>query len=78
MPDSELSELRRAMEVGFTRIHGRFDVVEERIAGIKATQKDHAKELKETRSRRWPLPVVSAIGGLGGIASVVAWAQPHR
>lgn len=78
MADSELSALKRAMEVGFATINGRFDVFEEQIKNVKATQERHEDELKETAQRRWPLPVLAALGSLGGIASVAAWVTPHK
>lgn len=73
-----IGDVQRALEVGFARLDGRFDVVDERLKALTKTQERHEKELDETRSRRWPLPVLAALGGLGGIASVAAWTLPHK
>lgn len=78
MAESELAKLQRAMEVGFAKLDGRFDVVDERLKSLTATQQRHEEELNETRARRWPLPVLAALGGLGGIASIAAWTLPHK
>lgn len=78
MAGSELEELRRFMEVRFTKLDGRFDVVDERLKALTATQERHEEELKETQSRRWPLPVLAALGSVGGIASIAAWVTPHK
>lgn len=78
MAESELAALKRAVEVGFAQVNGRFDVVDERLKSLTTTQERHEEELSETRSRRWPLPVLAALGGLGGIASIAAWTLPHK
>lgn len=89
MPDSELSELKRALEVGFAelrghvdtkfaQLNGRLDVMGERQDAMAATQKRHSKELDESAKRRWPLPVMAALGGLGGLASAAWTMAPHK
>lgn len=81
--DSELSELRRFMEVGFAKleghvdkgfaqVHGRLDVMNERQDSMAATQKRHSKEIEQQTQRRWPLPVLSALGAVGAVAAA-AW-----
>ncbi|MEY9876659.1 hypothetical protein ABH931_006169 [Streptacidiphilus sp. MAP12-33] len=78
MAGSELEELRRAMEVGFAKLDGRFDVVDERLKALGTTQERHEEELGAARERRWPLPVLGVLGSLGGIASIAAWVTPHK
>jgi hypothetical protein len=87
--DIELSELKRALEVGFAelrghvdtrfaQLNGRLDVMSERQDAMGATQKRHSKELEDSAKRRWPLPVLGVLGAVGGMAAAAWTAMPHK
>jgi hypothetical protein len=78
VPESELAALKRAMEVGFTKLDGHLDVIDEKLGAMAKTTDRHEQELEEARARRWPLPVLGALGALGGLASVAWSAVPHK
>ncbi|WP_369239256.1 hypothetical protein AB5J56_36390 [Streptomyces sp. R21] len=73
----ELAELRRSLEVGFTRIEGGLALL---------TQRDDqtAKDLDELSSRivalentRWPLPTLAVVAAVGALAVAVWQALGH-
>lgn len=72
-----IAELQRAMEVGFAKLDGRLNVIDTKLDAVKTTQKAHAKELEESRSRRWPLPVLGVLGAVGGLAAA-AWSASGK
>lgn len=89
MGDSDLSDLKRVVEVGFAELRGhvdkrfaqldgRMDVMNERQTAMAETQKRHSKELDRGAQRRWPLPVLGVLGAVGGMAAAAWTALPHK
>lgn len=68
----ELAELRRTMEVGFTRVDGQLALLVQRTEQTDKTLDEHDQRLTALERNRWPLPAVAAVTGVGALA-VSVW-----
>lgn len=64
---AEIAELRRTVEVGFTRVDGSLALLVQRGDQTEKHVDDHEKRLDALERGRWPLP---ALAGLTGLASL--------
>jgi hypothetical protein len=62
----ELSELRRTMEVGFTRVDGQLALLVQRGEQTDKTLAEHEQRLAALENRRWPLQTVGVLAGAAG------------
>lgn len=61
---SEIAELRRTVEVGFTRVDGALALLVQRGDQTDKQVDDHEKRLDSLERNRWPLPSLAAATGL--------------
>ncbi|MFE2046799.1 hypothetical protein ACFXAZ_38970 [Streptomyces sp. NPDC059477] len=62
----ELAELRRTVEVGFTRVDGQLALLVQRGEQTDKTLDDHEQRLDALERDRWPMRMVT------GLAAVIA------
>lgn len=63
----ELAELRRTMEVGFTRVDGQLALLVQRTEQTDKTLDEHDQRLTALERSRWPLPAVAALTAVGAL-----------
>jgi len=64
----ELAELRRTMEVGFTRVDGQLALLVQRTEQTDKTLNEHDTRITALERNRWPLPAVAALTAVGALA----------
>lgn len=70
---SEIAELRRAVEVGFTRVDGQLALLVQRSDQTDKQLADHETRLDVLERNRWPLPAIAALTAVGSLVySVLA------
>ncbi|MFE2044293.1 hypothetical protein ACFXAZ_25890 [Streptomyces sp. NPDC059477] len=73
----ELAELRRTMEVGFTRVDGQLALLVQRGEQTDKTLDDHEQRLDALERNRWPLHVVAAVTAVAAIGLGIYQALGH-
>lgn len=63
----ELAELRRTMEVGFTRVDGQLALLVQRTEQTDKTLDEHDQRITALERSRWPLPAVAALTAVGAL-----------
>lgn len=63
----ELAELRRTMEVGFTRVDGQLALLVQRTEQTDKTIDEHDQRITALERSRWPLPAVAALTAVGAL-----------
>lgn len=69
---AELTELRRSLDVGFTRMDGRLALLVQRGEHIQKGLDDLEARVTALERGRWPLPGVAALTGLCALV-VATW-----
>lgn len=65
---TEIAELRRAVEVGFTRVDGSLALLVQRGDQTDKKIEDHEARLDALERSRWPLPSLAAVVSVGTLA----------
>ena len=73
----ELAELRRSLEVGFTRIEGGLALLTQRDDQTAKDLDDLSARVVALEHTRWPLPTLAAIAAVGALAMAVWQALGH-
>lgn len=73
----ELAELRRAFEVGLTRIDGQLALLSHRDDQTAKDQDDLSARISALEHTRWPLPAVAALTAVGALVIGVWQALGH-
>ncbi|NEB79174.1 hypothetical protein G3I40_28735 [Streptomyces sp. SID14478] len=67
----ELAELRRAFEVGLTRIDGQLALLAHRDDQTVKDQDDLSTRISALEHTRWPLPAIAALTAVGALVIAV-------
>ncbi|MEU4166805.1 hypothetical protein AB0F46_07970 [Streptomyces sp. NPDC026665] len=73
----EIAELRRSLEVGFTRIEGGLALLTQRDDQTAKDLDDLSTRIVALEHTRWPLPTVAAVAAVGALALAVWQALGH-
>ncbi|MBA6436505.1 MULTISPECIES: hypothetical protein [Streptomyces] len=73
----ELAELRRTVEVGFTRVDGRLALLDHRGEQAEEDVDQLGGRLRSLEHGRWPLPSIAALTGVSALAVAVWQAAGH-
>ncbi|QKV91712.1 hypothetical protein HUT19_08090 [Streptomyces sp. NA02950] len=73
----ELAELRRTVDVGFTRVDGRLALLDHRGEQAEEDVGQLAGRIRILEHGRWPLPSIAALTGLSSVALAV-WQMAGR
>ncbi|WP_413806216.1 hypothetical protein [Streptomyces sp. OE57] len=73
----ELAELRRTVEVGFTRVDGRLALLDHRGEQAEEDVNQLGGQIRILEHGRWPLPSIAALTGLSALAVAVWQAAGH-
>ncbi|MFE2188788.1 MULTISPECIES: hypothetical protein [Streptomyces] len=73
----ELAELRRTVEVGFTRVDGRLALLDHRGEQAEEDVNQLGGRIRILEHGRWPLPSIAALTGLSALAVAVWQAAGH-
>ncbi|MFC7259610.1 hypothetical protein [Streptomyces lutosisoli] len=73
----ELAELRRSLEVGFTRIEGGLALLTQRDDQTSKDLDDLSARVVALEHTRWPLPTVAVVAAVGALAVAVWQALGH-
>jgi hypothetical protein len=69
---AELTELRRSLDVGFTRMDGRFALLAHRGEQLEKGVDELETRVSHLEHGRWPLPSIAALTGFCALA-VALW-----
>ncbi|MFF4369619.1 hypothetical protein [Streptomyces sp. NPDC001594] len=68
---TEIAELRRAVEVGFTRVDGSLALLVQRGDQTDKKIEDHEARLDAVERARWPLPSLAAVTAVGSLVYTI-------
>ncbi|MFJ6659724.1 hypothetical protein ACIQNG_25725 [Streptomyces sp. NPDC091377] len=67
----ELAEIRRTVEVGFTRVDGQLALLVQRGEQTDKMLDDHEQRLDALERSRWPVQAVTALTAVGALGLAV-------
>jgi hypothetical protein len=73
----ELAELRRSVDVGFTRVDGRLALLDHRGEQSEEDVGQLAVRIRMMEHGRWPLPSIAALTGVSALCLAVWQAAGH-
>lgn len=73
----ELAELRRSVDVGFTKTDGQLNLLLQRADQTDARVADLDKRVDGLERGRWPLPALAAVTGIAAlvVSTVPLWSR---
>ncbi|AQW49092.1 hypothetical protein AB0M05_30575 [Streptomyces violaceusniger] len=73
----ELAELRRSVDVGFTRVDGRLALLDHRGEQAEEDVNQLGGRMRILEHGRWPLPSIAALTGVSALALAIWQAAGH-
>ncbi|MCG0290617.1 hypothetical protein [Streptomyces sp. PSAA01] len=73
----ELTELRRTVEVGFTRVDGRLALLDHRGEQAEEDVNQLGGRIRLLEHGRWPLPSIAALTGVTALVLAIWQAAGH-
>ncbi|MBO3680925.1 hypothetical protein [Streptomyces sp. NEAU-YJ-81] len=73
----ELAELRRSVDVGFTRVDGRLALLDHRGEQAEEDVNQLGGRMRILEHGRWPLPSIAAVTGVSALALAIWQAAGH-